>query len=259
MTAPEATMSPALITALCLAMVGTSFLSGIFGMAGGMVLMGILLALLPLPEAMMLHGVTQMASNGWRGLLWCRHAHWRAVGAYVAGALGAMLLWWFWRYVPSKPVALLMLGLTPFAIWLVPKELRPNPESPWQTALLGLFSMTLMLLCGVSGPLIDTFFLSGKLGRREIVATKAMCQVFSHGAKLFYFGGVIDQAASVDPLVAAIAIASSLVGTKLATSVLEAMTDKQYRAWANSIIAVIAGYYLAHGAYLAVVAPALAR
>ena len=52
-------MSPLLISTLCLAMVGTSFLSGIFGMAGGMILVGILLAILPVPEAMMLHGVTQ--------------------------------------------------------------------------------------------------------------------------------------------------------------------------------------------------------
>ena len=33
-------------------MVATSFLSGIFGMAGGMILIGVLLALLPLPQAM---------------------------------------------------------------------------------------------------------------------------------------------------------------------------------------------------------------
>ena len=245
-------MSPLLIATLCLTMVGTSFLSGIFGMAGGMILMGVLLVLLPVPEAMMLHGVTQMASNGWRGLLWWRHAHWRAVGAYAVGALLAVLLWAFWRYVPSKPVAFLMLGLTPFLIWLAPKRLKPDPESPWQTAVLGLLSMTLMLLTGVSGPLIDTFFLSGKLDRREIIATKAMCQVLSHAAKLVYFGGLIDQAASLDPVVATLAIAFSLIGTKLATYVLEAMSDKQFRAWANRIIMAIAGYYIAHGTYLAV-------
>ena len=48
--------------------------------------------------------------------------------------------------------------------------------------------MTLLLLTGVAGPLIDQFFLGGKLDRREIVATKAMCQIFGHAAKLVYFG-----------------------------------------------------------------------
>ena len=58
-------------------------------------------------------------------------------------------------------------------------------------------------MTGVSGPLMDTFFLGGNFGRREIVATKATCQVASHFTKLIYFGGIIDQAATLDPVLAA--------------------------------------------------------
>jgi uncharacterized membrane protein YfcA len=192
-------MSPLVIAVLCLAMVGTSLLSGIFGMAGGLILVGILLAMLPVPEAMMLHGVTQMASNGWRGLLWWKHARWRAACAYIVGCAIALGVWSFTRYVPSTPVALLLLGITPFVVKLAPKNLRPNPESLTQGAFYGSICMTLILLTGVAGPLIDTFFLGGKLDRREIVATKAMCQIFGHAAKLIYFGAMIDQAASAIP------------------------------------------------------------
>jgi uncharacterized membrane protein YfcA len=231
-------MSPLLIAALCLTMVGTAFLSGIFGMAGGMILVGILLALLPLPEAMMLHGVTQMASNGWRALLWWRYVRWSAVTSYLLGCAAALLLWSLWRYVPSKPVA--------------PANYRPNPDSVRQGTFYGAACMTLILLTGVSGPLIDTFFLGGKFDRREIVATKAMCQIFGHAAKLIYFGAVIEQAASVDPLVAGLAIIASMIGTSLAAKVLLAMTDRQYRSWANRIITAIAGYYVAHAAVLIV-------
>ena len=54
-------MSSTLIFAcIAVAVLITSFISGILGMAGGMILMGVLLALLPLPTAMVLHGVTQM-------------------------------------------------------------------------------------------------------------------------------------------------------------------------------------------------------
>ncbi len=252
-------MSATLIATLCLAMVGTSFISGIFGMAGGMILMGILFVLLPVPEAMVLHGVTQMASNGWRGLLWIRYVRWAPVAAYSVGALIALAAWWYVRYVPSTPVALLMLGLTPFLIWLAPKNVKPNPESPWQGAACGVISISLMLLAGVSGPLIDTFFLAGKFDRREIVATKAICQVFSHALKLLYFGGLISGAAALDPVVALLAIASAMLGTGLAARVLQAMSDNQYRAWSNRIVAAIAGYYIAHALYLLAVVPTFAK
>ncbi len=247
-------MSPLLTSALIVAMIGTSFLSGIFGMAGGLILIGILLALLPVPEAMLLHGVTQMASNGWRGLLWLKYARYRIVFAYVLGCAIALLLWSFTRYVPSKPIALLMLGLTPFMVRLMPTNLRPDAESLHQGTIYGVICMTLILLTGVAGPLIDSFFLGGKLERREIVATKALCQIFGHGAKLIYFGALIDQAASIDPIVAGLAVVGSMVGTTLATRVLEAMTDKQFRVWANRIIVAIAGYYVAHGTVLMVLA-----
>ena len=45
---------------------GTAFLSGIFGMAGGLVLMGLLAWLLPVTTALALHGTIQFASNIWR-------------------------------------------------------------------------------------------------------------------------------------------------------------------------------------------------
>jgi uncharacterized membrane protein YfcA len=215
--------------------------------------------MLPVPEAMMLHGVTQMASNGWRGLLWWKHARWRAACAYIVGCAIALGVWSFTRYVPSTPVALLLLGITPFVVKLAPKNLRPNPESLPQGAFYGAICMTLILLTGVAGPLIDTFFLGGKLDRREIVATKAMCQIFGHAAKLIYFGAMIDQAASVDPIVAVLAIVSSMIGTTLATKVLEAMSDQQFRRWANGIITLIAAYYLVHGSVLVVLAQAYAR
>jgi uncharacterized membrane protein YfcA len=252
-------MSPLLIATLCGTMLGTSFLSGIFGMAGGLILVGVLLALMPVPDAMMLHGITQLASNCWRALLWVTHVRWKAVAAYVAGCAIAVILWSFTRYVPSQPVALLLLGLTPFAIRLAPQSDKINAESVPQGVACGAACMMLILLTGVAGPLIDTFFLSGKLDRRQIVATKATCQVFGHSAKLLYFGALIDQTASVDPVVAVLAVICSMIGTSLAAKVLKVMTDQQFRAWANRIITAICGYYVAHGTFLVLMAGTITR
>lgn len=243
-------MSATLMLGLVSTMVATSFLSGIFGMAGGLILMGVLLALLPLPAAMTLHAVTQMASNGWRGLLWWRHVRWRAAVTFLSGSGLAFVVWSQWRYIPSTPVAFILLGLSPFVIRLVPPGLKPDPERITHGLVYGSASMTLMLFAGVSGPLIDAYFLGRTLDRRQIVATKAACQTVSHGAKLVYFGGLVDQAASLDVLMAAAAITASMVGTSLARPVLEGLSEAQYRQWASWIIAAIATVYLVQGGYL---------
>src|SRR4051794_19556006 len=97
---PTAGLTPTVMAALCAVMVGTSFLSGVFGMAGGLILVGVLLALLPLPPAMALHAVTQIASNLWRALFWWRHVRWAAAWPYVAGSLVSLGAWSLTRYVP---------------------------------------------------------------------------------------------------------------------------------------------------------------
>src|SRR3954470_2976015 len=120
-------VTPIMIAALGLLMVGTAFLSGLFGMAGGLILIGVLLALMPLPTAMVLHAITQMASNGWRAFLWRSHIRWRPVSVYLIGCAVALALWSITRYVPDKPVALLLLGVTPLMARLLPSTLRPDP------------------------------------------------------------------------------------------------------------------------------------
>jgi uncharacterized protein len=252
-------VTPLMMLALCLLMVVTSFLSGIFGMAGGMILIGVLLVLLPVQTAMVLHAVTQIASSGWRALLWRKHVRWGPVAAYVFGCLLALSAWSLFRYVPSTPVALIFLGVTPFLMKLFPSDWQPNPDSHAQGIAYGLVCMTLMMLTGVAGPLVDSFFLGGKLDRREIVATKAMCQINSHALKLAYFGGIIEQAGTLDPVLAALAIVSSMVGTTVAKRFLEMMSDRQYRVWAGRIIATIAGYYIIHGTALLVISETAAR
>jgi uncharacterized membrane protein YfcA len=139
---------------------------------------------------------------------------------------------------------------------LLPSGLKPDPDRPQHGAACGAASMTLMLLTGVSGPLVDTFFLGGGLDRREIVATKAVCQAFGHGAKLAYFGGIIDDAAGVDPVMALLAVACSMLGTTAARRLLAAMTDLQFRLWANRLITAMACYYVIHGTVLLVVTSA---
>ena len=243
-------MTIAMAAGLGLLMVFTAFLSGIFGMAGGMVLIGVLLFLLPLPMAMVLHAVTQMASNGWRAILWRRHIQWRITVFYVLGCVIAVGAWSLTLYVPEKAVALLMLGVSPFLLRIVPERLLPATLGPVQAIGGGIACMALMLLTGVTGPLIDQLFLRSQMNRRQIVATKASCQVFGHGSKLLYFGALIEQTGSVEPWVLVMAVVASMLGTSLGKQILERLSDGQFRMWAGRLITVLGLYYVGYGLVL---------
>ncbi len=245
-------MTTLMALGLSVLMIGTAFLSGIFGMAGGLILIGVLLVIFPLPTAMVLHAITQMASNGWRATLWWRHIVWKTIAFNVAGSLASVGLWSIWLYVPDKAMALLMLGLSPFVVRAIPDRIMPRTFGPAQVAGTGLVSMMLMLTTGVTGPMLDTMFLRSPFERKQIVATKAACQVFSHGFKLVYFGALIDQVGQVEPWFLGVAIASSIVGTSLGKFLLERLSDKQFRVWSNRLITALASYYVGYGLVLMV-------
>jgi uncharacterized membrane protein YfcA len=229
----------------------TSFISGILGMAGGMILMGILLALMPLPAAMMLHGVTQLASNLWRAVLWRNQVDWRVFRGYALGALVALGLFALVRLVVGKPVALIAMGFTPFVTLWLPERLHLNVERRGHSFACGLVSSAISLTAGVSGPILDIFFVRSKMRRHAVVATKAMTQSFSHVLKIFYFGAVVSLVGGrVDPWTGAMMVLLAVAGTSLSRTVLERMDDASFRLWTRRTVLTLGVMYVADGIFL---------
>ena len=248
-------MAPTLLvfSVLAVSALVTSFISGILGMAGGLVLMGILLALLPLPAAMMLHGITQLAANGWRALMLRSEVDWRIFGGYMAGALVTLALFAVARFVVDKPLALIAMGLTPFIALALPDKLVLNVERPWHPFACGLICQVLSLTAGVSGPILDTFFVRSQLKRHAVVATKAMTQSASHLLKIIYFGGVMAMAgADVSVGLAATMVILAFVGTTLSRQVLERISDAAFRKWTRWTVMSLGAIYLATGVLMLV-------
>ena len=229
----------------------TAALSGVFGMAGGMVLMGILLAIMPLSAAMVLHGITQMASNGWRAVLWREHINARIVGWFALGSLLAALGFALVMAIPSKAVALLVLGLVPFLAMALPRQAQLNVARPPHAVASGAICMVLQLLAGVSGPILDLFFARAELGTREIVATKAAINTGGHFVKLVYFGhALVAGGGAISTVAILLAIAAALLGTQLSRVLLEAIDDASFRQWSQRLIAAIAVVSLLQGLIL---------
>jgi uncharacterized membrane protein YfcA len=230
----------------------TSFISGILGMAGGMILMGVLLAVLPLPAAMMLHGISQLAANGWRAFMLWREVDWRVIRGYCAGAACALALFLAFSLVVAKPVALIAMGLTPFIALALPERLHLNVERPWHPFICGVVCLSFNLIAGIAGPLLDIFFVRSKMSRHAVVATKAASQSLSHVVKVLYFGTVVAVGGDeVTPLLAATMIFLAFVGTTLSRRVLERISDASFRQWTRWTVMTLGMMYLASGVRLA--------
>lgn len=229
----------------------TSFISGIFGMAGGMMLLGVLLLYMDVAPAMVLFGAIQTSSNGWRAALWLKHVDWGIVWRYLVGSTAMFLVLRTVAFLPSKAMLYFGLGLIPFAADLLPKRLTPDITRPGAPYICGAFIIVLQLLAGAAGHILDIFFQKSHLDRKTIVGTKAVTQVAGHLYRIAYFGSFeFAFDVSIPWWGYAGAIALSFAGTSLAAPVLVRMTDEGFRAWSRRVTIAVAVVYLARGLWL---------
>jgi uncharacterized protein len=230
------TLGPLAIAAVAVAVFGSSVVSGIFGMAGGMILLGVLLLFMDVAPAMVLSGIIQMASNGWRS------------------ATVSFLLMRSLALLPSKATIYLTLGLLPSLADLMPKRVSLDIARPGVAYAAGALIMVLQLLAGAAGHILDVFFQRSPLDRKAIVATKAVTQVSGHVYRILYFGTL---AATFDVTIPwwqyLAAIGLSLAGTWLAAAVLTRMTDAGFRVWNRRVTIGVCVTYLARWLWLVAV------
>jgi len=242
-------MTPAALAVIGATIIFSSFVSGIFGMAGGMILLGVLLNYFDVATGMILFSIIQLFANGWRALHWRSYVRWPIFGFYVLGAFISFSFMWMIAFVPDKALVYLALGLMPFLIEALPPTLRPNIERRGVPFVTGLVTTVVQILSGVGGLFLDIFFQKSKLDRRTTNATKAVAQSFSHIVRALYFGslsGIGDlPLRAIGP-----AIVLAIAGTSLAPSVIERMTDHGYRQWTRAIIFAISIVYLIHAGWL---------
>ena len=225
-----------LIPLLGLLALFTAALSALLGMAGGMVFMAGLTLLLPVPTAMVLHGATQLISNGSRALLLGRHLRAAVLRPYLAGALLLGALLWPVRVVPDPAVVFLTLGLLPLIALALPRSPQLSIERPAMALLAGVVVTAAQLTAGVGGPLLDVFFVHSALPREEIVATKAATQVLAHGIKIIWFVGLAEVLP--EPALFVACALPAMLGAALGSRLLRALPEA---TWQRATRAVQAG------------------
>jgi uncharacterized membrane protein YfcA len=204
----------------------------VLGMAGGAMLLAVMLLFLDPIEAIPIHGLVQLASNTSRTVAHARVIRLDLLGPFailiLPGALLASPL------VVNAPADGLRLAIGIFVListwrsrWLL-LGLKPEhlPKRP-RFALLGAVTGFLSPLVGATGPFIAPFFLGIGLTRFELIGTKAACQAITHLAKMLVFGILGFAFLGYLPLIVGMVV-SVILGTALGTRVLHHVTDERF-------------------------------
>jgi uncharacterized protein len=225
----------------------TAAISGVFGMAGGLMLKGAIALVLPVSATFVTHGLLQLVANGWRAVIHRRHVGWSIVAVYAFGSLVAGLIMAALAVEPTKATLYLLMGLVPFVLWLPQGRLQLDASRPLHAFVSGLSVTGLNLTAGVAGPLLDVFFVRTKLNRHQIVATKAATQVFAHLAKILVYGAPLIAVGGrgLPPWwVFAVAVPLSMAGTVVGGRILERMDDINFKRVSRLIVTATGVLYL---------------
>ena len=244
-------MGGLLIGLIIAATLVTAAISSMFGMLGGLMLMAVLVSVMPVAKAMVLHGLIQLTSNGYRAWLNRRDIQWSIIGFFAIGGVAAMALLAAISFTPSRIVLLMSLGLMPYIAYLMPTRWVLDVSKKPVAVMAGGLDVMVNLIAGVAGPLIDIFFQQGRLTRHQVVATKAVMASLAHSAKIVFFGALAnstDNWPSVGLLVSA--MLASMLGTRLGKKMLDRMHDKTFFAWTQHILLALGALLIARACYL---------
>ena len=247
------------VTVLLTSVFVTAFISGVLSLGGGSILMGIFGWVLPVSTAMILHGITQAAANASRCWIYRDHIQWNILGYYFVGTIICIGIFSWLAYIPEKAVLFLCLGVLPFFHLLLPKGYALDINRPLNAISCGFLVSACLLIAGVSGPILDIYYVKTPLTRFQIHATKGLTQSIGHVIKIVYFVaimGLLEEASNILPIWVFIGVIPlAYLGSLASRRVLIAMEDQQFKRYTQNATMLIGLIFLTKGIHLLLASP----
>ena len=216
----------------------TSMLTAMLGLGGGMVLLAVMGAVLPVATLIPVHGVVQFGSNTGRAIVHLRRLSWPLAGVFLLGSIvGAMA---GGRMLVTLPDGLLkaLLGLFILAMVWGPKP-RFMTTSKLSFAMGGALASFATMFLGATGPLVSGLLSARHLDRVQLVGTAALCMTIQHGLKIIVFGLLGFAFAPWAGLIAAM-ILSGAVGTLIGSHILINSREEIFRPAFRLVLTLLA-------------------
>jgi len=207
---------------------------------------------MPVSQAMVLHGLIQLTSNGYRAWLNKTDIKWNIVSTLIIGNIIALVGLFSLAFVPDKVTVLLVIGLLPYIAWALPKNNSLDLCNKPIGILAGMVVVGSNLLSGTGGPLLDIFFQRVDMTRHQVVATKAVAQSLGHISKIIFFGFLAIPKFNIWPSfwLFIFAVIASAIGTTLGKIILDRIDDRTFFAWTQSILLTVGAVFIAYALYL---------
>jgi uncharacterized membrane protein YfcA len=237
-------MDPHTLAILSAAALLTSMISAIVGMAGGIILLSVMLLFLEPLVAIPIHGAIQLVSNGTRTWVQRDHVRWNIIAWYCVllfpmSVVGLGIA----REIPP-PVARLVIGVfVLFATWapgLLLLGTHPESTDPRRRfVILGGVVGTINMTVGATGPLLAPFFLNLGLSRQSIIGTKAASQALGHVSKVLVFGVAGFAFPDYAQLLAAMCV-MVILGTWVGSRLLERVSEPWFERAFKTALTLVA-------------------
>lgn len=221
-------------------------LTAALGLGGGLVLIAVMSATMPIAAVIPVHGVAQLGSNAGRTLIQLRHVVWPIFIWFTLGGLIGVLVGS--QVVVAMPENLLKAGVGLFcllSVWgsvLLPniKIPKPGAGSFITTGAVGSF---LTLFFGATGPIAASIIGRAKLDRFATTGTHGACMLSQHLLKVVTFGLIGFAYGPWVPFIVVL-VSAGLLGTWIGTRILIRLPEKSFKIAFQFAITAIAVWLL---------------
>ena len=217
----------------------TAALSGIAGVGGGTILIGVFYAIgLSTAQAVPLHAAVQLASNVSRTVAYFRAVEWRAAGWFMLGCAPAPFL--IAPFVPlvNTHIIELVLGVLIIASLIPGKKADDFLPLRWAYLIAGALVGSIGMFVGASGLFVGRLFLRPEWRKETMIGTLALCQCLGHATKLLGYGTVglspFEQLDLLIPLVIAV-----ILGTIVGKQLNQRLSEERFRTLVNAVLLIM--------------------
>jgi uncharacterized membrane protein YfcA len=218
---------------------GTSTLTAITGIGGGMMLIAIMPGFLPAAAIVPVHAAVQLFSNSSRAFFGWRFIRWEFVLGFVGGAIaGGAIAAGITREIDLQYSPLFIAAYILYSVW--GPGLKLNIPSAGEFVVIGAAQTGLSMIVGATGPLGQAALVRRGLQRDALVVSAALMMTFTHMIKIVLFALLGFSFATYWKLIAgmsAAVVAGAWLGTHIRYRIPEVLFKKALR-WLLTLLAL---------------------